>query len=122
MLDMSNTGPSALHAVGDCTPSATVTCYWRGLQRKLGNDSRARVCWICRIQGLRPCTPSATARRRRQLLATGAAFSGNSAMTRARAYVGYVEYRAFGLARRRRLHAVGDSYLLLARPSAETRQ
>src|SRR5213594_538479 len=124
MLDMSNTGPavrsrdhadapestsgrdeigrafrgsSALHAVGDCTPSATVTCYWRGLQRKLGNDSRARVCWICRIQGLRcalgttpmrlnqlpavtrlaalsaalrPCTPSATARRRRQLLAT----------------------------------------------------
>src|SRR5947208_2772306 len=56
-------GSSALHAVGDCTPSATVTCYWRGLQRKLGNDSRARVCWICRIQG-------------------------------ARAYVGYVEYRA----------------------------
>src|SRR5438309_2224837 len=27
---------------------------------------------------LRPCTPSATARRRRQLLATGAAFSGRS--------------------------------------------
>jgi len=30
-------------ALRPCTPSATVTCYWRGLQRKLGNDSRARM-------------------------------------------------------------------------------
>ena len=41
------------------------------------------------------------ARRRRQLLATGAAFSGNSAMTRARAYVECVEFTKLGVWLRR---------------------